>query len=29
MENDNNTDLIEEEENVKPSKPRWWNFVIN
>ncbi len=25
MENDNNADLIEEEENVKPSKPRWWN----
>jgi len=25
MENDNNADLIEEEENVESSKPRWWN----
>jgi len=24
MENDNNVDLIEEEENVESSKPRWW-----
>ena len=24
MENDNNVELIEEEENVESSKPRWW-----
>jgi len=24
MENENSADLIEEEENVESSKPRWW-----